>query len=208
LRIAEASDGCFDPTIAPQLVSWGFLPRPSTTIDPDARADWRDIELVGNSHVRLAQPLWLDLGGIAKGYAVDRAVEVLLEAGTKQVVVEAGGDLRVAGTGAETVYLRDGAGGVDASPLAEISDAAFATSCGAVGRRRIDDRWCSVHVDARTREPSETTAHACVTAPTCMVADALTKVLLAADTKLSQRVLARFGAEGRLFRRPMLEAAA
>lgn len=208
LRIAAVSDGCFDPTIAPQLVSWGFLPRPSPSIDPDPRADWRDIELVDSTHVRLARPLWIDLGGIAKGYAVDRALEILVEAGATQVAVEAGGDLRVAGPCAEPIYLRDGMGGMDASPLAEIGNGAFATSCGNAERRYIDGRWCSVHVDPRTRGPAETIAHACVAAPSCMIADALTKVVLAADEAHARRVLVMFGAEGHLLHRPRWGAAA
>lgn len=196
--VAEASDGIFDPTIAAQQVAWGFLPRPVSPFAPDAGADWRDIELVGIDQVRLRRALWLDLGGIAKGYAVDRAIDILLAAGAAQVCVEAGGDLHIAGARAENVYLRDGNGSVGRGPTAELSNGAVATSSGFGARRHRHGRWCSVHVDARSRGPADTLATASVFADRCMIADALTKVLLAAEPETSTRVLDQFGAQGRL----------
>ncbi|MBS0570940.1 MAG: FAD:protein FMN transferase, partial [Proteobacteria bacterium] len=73
LRIAAASTGIFDPTVAAAQVARGALPVPRSAFVPDADASWRDIELLGGERVRLRRPLWIDLGGIAKGYAVDRA---------------------------------------------------------------------------------------------------------------------------------------
>jgi thiamine biosynthesis lipoprotein len=182
-RIAAASSGLFDPTVAMQLVARGQLPRPASTWSPHAKADWRDIELLESCHVRLARPLWIDLGGIAKGYAVDRAVEILLTAGATQVCVNAGGDLRVAGACAEPIHLRAQAG-MSANPVIELADGALATSAGA-----------STHVHGRTRRVIGLRDVASVAARHCIVADALTKVVLAGDNVLCQRVLAQFGAQ-------------
>src|SRR5471032_482473 len=77
LTIARESDGRFDPTVAADLVGWGFLPAPRGGRPPEPGASWRDVQLEGDL-VRFARPLWIDLGGIAKGYAVDRAIERLL----------------------------------------------------------------------------------------------------------------------------------
>src|SRR4029077_13520657 len=66
-RMASVSAGRFDPTVAAQQVARGLLPRPASAWSPHAAADWRDIELLDSHHVRLARPLWIDLGGIAKG---------------------------------------------------------------------------------------------------------------------------------------------
>jgi len=110
LRIAAASAGAFDPTVAALQVERGRLPRPASAWRPQKLADWRDIELTGATQVRLARPLWIDLGGIAKGYAVDRAIEILVGAGATQACVNAGGDLRVAGPRAEVVHVRSAAG--------------------------------------------------------------------------------------------------
>jgi len=195
IRIASVSDGSFDPTVAAQQVAWGFLPRPASTWSPDPRADWRDIHLVGSDRVCLSRPLWIDLGGIAKGFAVDRAVEILLQAGAVQVCVNAGGDLRIAGERAELVFLHAHAGS-DAGAVIELANAAVAGSSGSGSRRRIGSHLFGPHVHGKSRAPVSTQARVSVVAPTCIVADALTKVVLSGDDANSSRVLERFGAQG------------
>jgi thiamine biosynthesis lipoprotein len=183
LGIAALSQGRFDPTVAAQQVRWGQLPPPHAA-PPHPQANWRDIEIVGGRHVRCARPLWIDLGGIAKGYAVDRAVEILIGAGASQAVVNAGGDLRVHGARAEPIELRHDRAGA-AMPLLELRDGAVATSASAAGR--------GPHVHGRTRRPSGGRAVS-VVAPRCATADALTKVVLAGDTAITRNALARCGA--------------
>jgi FAD:protein FMN transferase len=177
-RIASASAGRFDPTVAARQVARGLLPRPASSWSPQAAADWRDIELFDSHDVRLAKPLWIDLGGIAKGYAVDRAVEMLVGAGARQVCVNAGGDLRIAGARAESIHVRMAAG-ICAMPSVELANGALATSAGTAtrGGARNAQRIVSV------------------VAPLCVVADALTKVILAGDDAISRRVLALFAAQ-------------
>jgi len=177
-RMASASAGRFDPTVAAQQVARGLLPRPASAWSPHADADWRDIELFDSHRVRLARPLWIDLGGIAKGYAVDRAVEVLVGAGARQTCVNAGGDLRIAGARAESIHVRTPAG-ICALPSVELANGALATSVGTAGRgvARSARRIVSV------------------VAPLCVVADALTKVVLAGDDAVSRRVLTLFAAQ-------------
>jgi thiamine biosynthesis lipoprotein len=193
LELAERSDGHFDPGIGGELVAQGFLPAPRSPFVPDRRASWRDIELdVGR--VRLHRPLWLDLGGIAKGYAVDRAIERLLAHGADAAFVNAGGDLRAAGAVEEIVHLR----GADNSAVAgavTIRDAALATSIGAATRRRCGEAWIGTHLDARDKRPVGLSASASVVAPTCMLADALTKVVFAAPVALTRRVLDHYRAQ-------------
>lgn len=109
-----------------------------------------------------------DLGGIAKGYAVDSAVETLQRLGCPAGWVNAGGDLRAFGSVLLPVLLRDeDSGGV--RPFMQLSDAAFATS--RFGVRRTSQVWAagSCRVDA----------HVSVAAPSCLWADALTKVVAA-----------------------------
>jgi len=177
-RMASASAGRFDPTVAAQQVARGLLPRPASAWSPHADADWRDIELFDSHHVRLARPLWIDLGGIAKGYAVDRAMEILVGAGARQVCVNAGGDLRVAGARAESIHVRTPAG-ICSLPSADLANGALATSASTAtrGSARSTQRIVSV------------------VAPLCVVADALTKVVLAGDDAISRRALALFAAQ-------------
>ncbi len=103
LAIHKAGDGAFDPTLGAVKELWdieGDNPRV-----PDAQAlraalaatGVDGLELTGN-HVRLKRPgIRVDLGGIAKGYAIDRAVAVLQKAGIEHASVNAGGDLRLIG---------------------------------------------------------------------------------------------------------------
>jgi thiamine biosynthesis lipoprotein len=188
-RIASACGGRFDPTIAARQVASGLLPRPASAWSPHVAADWRDIELSDSLHVRLARPLWIDLGGIAKGYAVDRAVEILAGAGASQVCVNAGGDLRVAGARAESIHVRTSAG-MCALPSVELANGALATSAASAGRSTAR----APHVHERTRAVGAQQIVS-VVAPLCVIADALTKVVLAGDDAISHRVLALFGAQ-------------
>ena len=96
LEVAAASAGAFDITVAGELVRWGRLPA-LAGIPANPSGTWRDIELdEDDGTVRFHRPVVIDLGGIAKGYAVDRAIESLAEAGAQRCCVNAGGDLRVA----------------------------------------------------------------------------------------------------------------
>jgi thiamine biosynthesis lipoprotein len=125
-EIAEASLGCFDITVAAKLVEWGILPAPDSRYPPDPHADWRDIELGEDYGVRFRRPLWIDLSGIAKGYAVDRAIEKLQRHGLTQACVNAGGDLRIYGSEAEAVALRHETPAAECMPFLEIEHAAVA----------------------------------------------------------------------------------
>ncbi len=96
---SRRTGGAYDPTVGPLTVLWNF---PEAAVPPDssrvdsARAlvDFRRLQ-VGPSGIALAAPeMRVDLGGSAKGYAVDRAVEALREAGVEAGLVEAGGDIR------------------------------------------------------------------------------------------------------------------
>lgn len=194
LELAERSQGRFDPTIAARLVERGFLPMPKSPFVPDMLASWRDIELMPGNRVRLHRPLWLDLGGIAKGYAVDRATEALLAAGVTQALVNAGGDLRLAGPCEEVVHLR-GADNEGIAGAVALRDAALASSVGAATRQHCEHRWISTHLDGRSGKSVGMFSAVSVIAPSCMIADALTKVALAAPPTLARRISASYGAQ-------------
>jgi FAD:protein FMN transferase len=99
LRYSRESDGAFDITVGPLMKAWGFFRdegrMPSDSELSNARSS------TGYSHiildqtekiVRFDQPgVELDLGGIAKGYAVDRVVKLLKAHGVDRALVSAGG---------------------------------------------------------------------------------------------------------------------
>ena len=102
-RFAELSDGAFDITVAPVVRLWRRARRMGEAPKPEQLARAR--ELVGNDlweldkqtqSVRFAKKgVHFDLGAIGKGYAIDRAFEILQTAGFDTVLVDAGGDMRV-----------------------------------------------------------------------------------------------------------------
>lgn len=189
-EIAEHSDGLFDITAAAHLVNWGFLPAPMSTRPPESAASWRDIS-VADPVVRFSKPLWIDLGGIAKGYAVDCAVTAMDLPAHVQVVVNAGGDLRVAGPHAEPVLLRS-ALITDAAPVVEIANGALASSSGHEHRRPFHGSFVGPHV-GRGGISVGTQRFVSVAAHDCVTADALTKVVLAAGMD-AEPILGRFDA--------------
>jgi len=193
LTIARESDGRFDPTVAADLVGWGFLPAPRGGRPPEPGASWRDVRLEGDL-VRFARPLWIDLGGIAKGYAVDRAIERLVCEGATDACVNAGGDLRVIGSESEVVHLRlSGAASTSWLPAMELRDVSVASSSGHLERRRQGARWIGPHLHGRLRRPVGVNSSVSVVAGRCAVADALTKVVLA-DRRFAKRFLPHYDA--------------
>ena len=105
LRAARATGGLYDPCMGNQLAALGYdrtfeqigrtAPGPA---DPAPGGDWRRASIDGESRcVMVPRGCAMDLGGIAKGMAVDAAVATLREAGVGTALVCAGGDLRVIG---------------------------------------------------------------------------------------------------------------
>ena len=103
LYFSRLSGGAFDITIGPVFRLWNFregkIPDGEKLRENLKRVDYRRIRVDrSRSTVYLDDPrMELDLGAIAKGYAVDRAGEVLKKRGVENFLVNAGGDLRVAG---------------------------------------------------------------------------------------------------------------
>jgi thiamine biosynthesis lipoprotein len=181
IQVAQASDGAFDPTVGGTLMRHRALP--PRVFGLDHRATWRDIEVDGG-RVRFHRRLALDFGGIAKGYAVDRACSVLAAAGA-DYRVDAGGDIRSSRWRDEEVALRlPGASG-----LAVLAPMRAAAVAGSADPRR--GRFAAVR-DARHRRVRRRSLSWYVFAERTMIADALTKVVrLHADPA---PVLRRFSA--------------
>jgi thiamine biosynthesis lipoprotein len=185
--LSARSEGAFDITVAPLLVARGLLPCPAHAPDPDGAAIWRDIELLPENHIRFRRPLWIDLGGIAKGYAVDCATEILRGFEPRQASVNAGGDLRVFGPDAECVRLAADRS-EDIVPIFRLKEASLASS---------ESRCGGPHIDMRRRrhEPRQFVS---VAAPRCVDADALTKVVMMRGEN-SAPVLDTYGASAAIY---------
>ncbi len=190
-QCSRISEGCFDISVGAELVKWRMLPAPVEGHEPRG-GSWRDIELLPGSRVAFRRPLWIDLGGIAKGFAVDRATDCLAEFGPSRTVVNAGGDIRVHGSEAEPIRL--GApcseGGM---PVLELADGSAAGSRAVPTRCRHRGYPSGSHLDGALHLPAPRNRFACVVSERCMTADALTKVVLAQGEK-SDNVLRQYGA--------------
>lgn len=103
LQIARDTDGAFDITIAPLIELWGYYGEsPRLPAEEEVKACLRK---VGYHHLMLKNSLLeksqadvqIDLGGIAKGYAVRQAAEVLKREGITSALIDAGGDVYALG---------------------------------------------------------------------------------------------------------------
>jgi thiamine biosynthesis lipoprotein len=129
VEITRISQGLFNCTVGGELVRRGILPDHGEGSPlPDGHAD--DIEIDGR-RVRLLRPVRVTLDGIAKGWAVDRAVAALLGRGMQGGWVNAGGDLRVFGTVTLPVSRREADGRL--TQLGDLQRGALATSTVLVG---------------------------------------------------------------------------
>ena len=187
LRLWKETRGAFDVAVAPVLARAGLLPARSAS--PEAwHGRMHAVALLPHHRVRTTRPVALDLSGIAKGYAVDRAVVALRQAGASRGIVNAGGDLRVFGAYVWVpIRVRRPDVPAQAVHLFDLHDAAAATSADYFRGPR------GGLVDPRTRALRAIDGSITVTAPTCALADALAKIV-ALDPQRAPAMLARHGA--------------
>ena len=193
LELAEHSDGAFDVVVGARLQALGLLP----TFEHDLAESpsWRDITLDAEGGVRFARPLRLDFGGIAKGHAVDCAIAALQAAGVTQALVNAGGDLRVLGCEPQTIQIRDPRQPTHLLQALQLADGALATSASYYSRREQAGQTVSALIDPRSGAAWLGGDSISVIAPSCLHADALTKVVLFAEPALAARVLEHYSAQ-------------
>jgi thiamine biosynthesis lipoprotein len=193
-ELSHRSTGLFDITIGGPLVAAGFLPR-SERVDYNCRSiDFKNLELLPDSHVRLTKPVCIDLGGIAKGYAVDAAIACLQAHGMETGLVNAGGDLRFFGK-AQFVHVQNPCAPTQMFKLGPLSDSAVASSSGYYTTKSYNNKTVDPLVDARFGECKLWGEGVTVVAPSCMVADALTKVVRLSPASAVDAIVDHFDAQ-------------
>ncbi len=185
-EFSRLSEGAFDVTYAPLRTLWreaagsGRVPDDELVRQTLRRVGWQKLEVGEGSGRFLESGMKVDLGGIAKGYAVDLAAEAMIEAGAEAGLVDVGGDIRLFGLPAGEQHWRIGVrspeGGVDVTIL-QLHEAGVATSGDYARGFRIGDEWFSHIVDPRSGRPVEHMASVTVVAPDAMTADALSTTL-------------------------------
>jgi len=192
LRYSQHSDGLFDICMAPQSVRLGKLPCHVAT--PASPGDWRDLHLDG-TRLAFSRPVLLDLGGIAKGYAVDQGMRRVPE--DVDATINLGGDLRMHRWQNEHIALRAPQGRTHT--VEPMHAAAVASSIGAAGDH------LGLLIDPRSGRPSIDARSYSVFADTALEADALTKLAMLADDRellwrAGARALVRIDANGHVER--------
>ena len=194
LETAETSEGAFDPTVNPLMRAWGFrggtpsVPSPAALSNALGRVGWRQVTLVpdGNGMLRVsAGGAELDLGAIAKGYAVDRAYDALVADGHTDFLLNLGGNIRVRGSPEPgradwNIAVRDPSGRHPPSPLPRPlrSGEAVATSGSYERFVEIGGRRYSHIIDPRTGVPVDNgLGSVTVIAPSATMADACSTAL-------------------------------
>lgn len=183
--IAEQSGGAFDPTCRPLVQLWkaagrsGHLPAKEDLAATRACIGWQHLQLDPNTRaVWFDRPMMqLDLGGIAKGYALDLAAEAMQRAGAQSGLVDVGGDVRALGLKPDGtpwhVAVRNPFGERDeVIRIIELPHGAVATSGGQERFVVIDGQRYSHIVDPRTGEPTDPVPSVTVIAADGLTADA------------------------------------
>lgn len=213
LALSEDSDGAFDIAVGATLQRMGRLPADDGATHPHPRSRFSGppLDLLADHTIRVRRAgVRIDLGGIAKGFAVDRAVDALIAHGIASGLVNAGGDLRVFGAAPRRVHIRDPRRPGAFLCAVEVADRALASSAAAGG---CHDAAGTV-VDPWRQAPATTVRGASVCAASCMIADALTKVVMV-DGEIAAAPLGRhrasamfLSATGELCRTPSWPTAA
>lgn len=214
LALEHASNGVFNMACADRLCASGHLPgrvpasasSPASTsaLAPTSRQPGyappsvvglprNVLQVDGARRVTRLQPGRIDLGGIAKGYAVDLAVTALQNAGVTCACVNAGGDLRAFGPSAFEIMLRDPVQPGVAAATFTVRDQALATSATTFSLRSDAGVPSSALLDGRDGRVILERRSASVVAPSCLLADALTKVVIASGNP-HHALLARYAA--------------
>lgn len=205
-RVSQLSDGLFDVTVGPMVQLWRrsrktkVLPSHEELSSAKRLTGWRKMHL-DDRGLRVwldTAGMRLDLGGIAKGYACEKAYQRLRDAGARMAMVEAGGDIRLGhappGQAGWIIALPDGT-------QATLANCGISTSGDTVQYVEIGGKRYSHVVDPRTGLGMATNTVACVTAKDAMTSDALSTAVHLLGAKRGADLISKFGGAKALYLR-------
>jgi thiamine biosynthesis lipoprotein len=183
LLVGELTGGAFDLTFRTFGRLWDFKARPPRLPEHEeivaalARCGWEKVSVdLEASTVTRPEGLEIGLGGIAKGYGVDRAMAVLMEAGIRDAIVNAGGDLKALGRNGDelwTIAIKHPRDRERVLAVLPVSNTCVVTSGDYERFFEHEGRRYHHILDPRTGYPAEGCTSATVVAPDAAVADAL-----------------------------------
>lgn len=177
-KLAKQSKGAFDPTVGPLTKLWrrAFrqqqFPEMADILAARALVQWKDLKISRRRpEVRLRRPeLRLDLGGVAKGYALDVVGALLRKAGFPAFLVDGGGDLLLGDAPADEPWA---VAFPDGEAVRELHNVAIATSGDTYRFLEWEGIRYSHIIDPRTGLGTTNELLVTVTGPNAMVADGL-----------------------------------
>ena len=180
----DHTEGAFDVTFAPVFSLWGAGGKANREPDPVALdharevSGWGQYEFQLDAVVKFHTEAKVDLGGIAKGYGIDRAVEAMIDAGAAGGLVNVGGDIRCFGKRQDDkpwrISIQNPFQVKGGKPLGILllRDGAVCTSGNYRRYFEIDGKRYSHIIDPRTARPVAYAPSVTVVAPTAAEADA------------------------------------
>ena len=212
-QLGERSDGAFDPTWAALRGIWRFdLDPPQLPLRSVLEAT---LKQVGYEHLVLdeskstvflkAKGAALGLGAIAKGYGIDRAVQVLQSFGLKNFIVDGGGDLRLVGhkpSGPWTVGIQHPRREDTLLMRLPARNQAVVTSGDYQRYFILGERRYHHIINLKTGMPSEGVVAVTVLAPSAMLADALATALFNLGPEAGASLLKKYPGTGALILTP------
>jgi thiamine biosynthesis lipoprotein len=207
--ISELTGGKFDVTWGALSDLWKFDQDQDNSV-PDPQEVMRRLPLINYRHLvvdRSAHTAFLTrrgmrahLGGIGKGYAVERSVAILRGRGLRDFMIQAGGDMYVGGRRGDRPWrlgIQDPRGPRDATfGTVELSDATFSTSGDYERFFMKDGRRYHHIIDLTTGQPARASRSVTIVAPSATLADGLSKAVFVLGGAEGMALIERAGVEG------------
>lgn len=212
LSVAEASAGRFDITVKPLIDLYGFyrkgdaesLPSAAQLFAALALVGYRDLEIAAGSAGLRRKSMQIDLGGIAKGFALDKAAALLMGAGYTEFILNFGGQVLTHGSNIPVVVKNPLKPGRDLV-VCEIRSGSVSVSAQSERYMLAQGKKIGHLLNPRSGQSEDSNLVSIVYHPQAMFADAWSTALFFTDTAafmaLTQKhalIAYRFGADGKL----------
>lgn len=204
VRYSRESNGAFDITVGPLMKAWGFfrgegrLPSDAELLIVRQKIGWQHLQLNAKDQTIHfdCTGVELDLGGIAKGYAVDRAVALLKQYGITQALISAGGSTLYAlgappESDAWTIEMQDPLDARKVAMTLRLKDQALSVSGSAEKFFELNGKRYSHIMDPRTGRPVMKVLSVAVMTKTGTAGDALDNVFYVLGVQQTKALLKR-----------------
>jgi len=203
-RVSKITNGVFDITIGPLIELWhksaeqNAFPSEESIVDAKEMVGVDKISLLKNNYIHLEkQGVRVDLGGIAKGYAIDQAAKALRKNGFNDFLIDAGGDIYAGGHNCKRdawrVGIRDPRDKEKILKVVHLVDAAVTTSGDYERYYEIKgERWSHI-INPITGYPQRGVVSATVIAPNATIADGLSTALCVLDGARGAEIINSLG---------------